>query len=118
MRHDLVLKGAFDVAIAEEGEEEKGEEEEAGMAQARNDPRKMNGGSRNFRAGVEKTRPIHGYISRVRLGRGSNKSLQASKQRNTRSKFRCNRPTNRPTDQPTDMASYRVACTRLKSMLK
>ena len=31
---------------------------------------------------------IHGYLSRVRLGRGSTESLQASKQRNTRSKIR------------------------------
>ena len=50
---------------------------------------------------------IHGYLSRVRLGRGSNKSLQASKQRNPRSKIDV-------TDGPTDIASYRVACARLK----
>jgi len=61
---------------------------------------------------------IHGYISRVRLGRGSKKSLLASKQQNTRSKIDVNGPTDgptdRPTDRPTDIASYRVACTRLK----
>ena len=30
---------------------------------------------------------IHGYLSRVRLGGGSNESLQASKQENTQSKM-------------------------------
>ena len=35
---------------------------------------------------------IHGYLSRVRFGRGSNESLQALKQQNTRSKIRCNGP--------------------------
>ena len=36
---------------------------------------------------------IHGYLSRVRLSRGSDESLQASKQRNTRSKIRWHRRT-------------------------
>ena len=30
---------------------------------------------------------------------------------------RCNGPTDRPTDRRTDIASYRVACTRLKMMI-
>ena len=54
---------------------------------------------------------IHGYLSRVRLGRGSNKSLQALKQRNPRSKIDV---TDRRTDGRTDIASYKVASTRLK----
>ena len=41
-------------------------------------------------------------ICRVQLGRGSNESLQASKQQNSQSKVRWYRPTNGPTDQPTD----------------
>ena len=45
---------------------------------------------------------IHGYLSRVRLGRGSNKSLQASKQLNPRSKIDVtDQPSDRPTDGPT-----------------
>ena len=55
---------------------------------------------------------IHGYLSRVRLGRGSNESLQASKQQKPRSKIDV---TDGPTDRRTDIASYRVACTRLKT---
>ena len=43
----------------------------------------------------------------MRLGRGSNEFLQASKQQNPRSKIDV-------TDGPTDIASYRVACARLK----
>ena len=35
----------------------------------------------------EKQGRIHGYLSRVRVGRGSNESLQALKQRNPRSKI-------------------------------
>ena len=54
---------------------------------------------------------IHGYLRRVRLGRGSTESLQASKQRNTQSKIRWHRPT----DRRTDIVSYRVASTRLKN---
>ena len=46
---------------------------------------------------------IHGYLSRVRLGRGSNKSLQASKQQNPRSKIDVmDQQTNGPMDQQTD----------------
>ena len=46
---------------------------------------------------------IHGYISRVRLGRGSNKSLQASKQQNLQSNIDVtDRRTNGPTDQSMD----------------
>ena len=37
---------------------------------------------------VDEQGRIHGYLSRVRLGRGSTESLQASKQRNTQSKIR------------------------------
>ena len=37
--------------------------------------------------GAEQGR-LHGYLSRVRLGRGSNESLKASKQQNTRLKIR------------------------------
>ena len=45
---------------------------------------------------------VHGYLSRVRLGRGSNKSLQASKQQNPRSKMDVtDQWTNGPTDGPT-----------------
>ena len=40
---------------------------------------------------------IHGYLSRVRLGRGITESLQASKQRHTRSKIRWHRRTDRRT---------------------
>ena len=40
---------------------------------------------------------IHGYLSRVRLGRGSKKSLLASKPQNTRSKIDVNRRTDRLT---------------------
>ena len=58
---------------------------------------------------------IHGYISRVRLGRGSNESLQALKHQNTRSKLDVtDQQTNRPTNQPTRVA-YRVACVQLKT---
>ena len=59
---------------------------------------------------MKKQGRIHGCISCVRLGRGSKKSLLASKQQNTRLKI----DVNRPTDRPTDIASYRVAGTRLK----
>ena len=54
------------------------------------------------------------HLSRVRLGRGRNDSLQASKQQNTRSKIDVTAGrTDRRTDGLTDIASYRVACTRL-----
>ena len=55
--------------------------------------------------------PLHGYISCVRLGRGINKSLQASKQQNRQSKID---NTIGRTDGRPDIASYRVAFTRLK----
>ena len=48
---------------------------------------------------------IHGYLSRVRLGRGSNKSLQASKQQNPQSKIDV---TNGLTDQPTNGLTMRL----------
>ena len=47
---------------------------------------------------------IHGNLSSVRLGRGSNEFLQASKQQNPQSKIDV-------MDGPTDIASYKVACT-------
>ena len=50
---------------------------------------------------IRRTRPIHGYMSRVQLGKGSNKSLQASKQQNTRSKIRWHRRTDQLTDGQT-----------------
>ena len=66
---------------------------------------------------------IHGYLSRVRLGRGSNKSLQASKQQNPRLKIDVtdqrtngptdqltNQPTDRPTNQPTNQQSGLKSC--------
>ena len=53
---------------------------------------------------------IHGYISRVRFGRGSNLCKpQNSVIRDQKLDV------NRPTDRRTDIASYRVACTRLKT---
>ena len=49
---------------------------------------------------------IHGYLSRVRLGRGSNKSLQASKQQNPGSRIDVmDRQTDGQTDQPKDQHS-------------
>ena len=50
------------------------------------------------KAGCEQGR-IHGYLSRVWLGRGSDESLQALKQRNTRLKLD---DTDGPTDGPTN----------------
>ena len=50
---------------------------------------------------------IHGYLSRARLGRGSNEVLLASKQQNTRSKIDVtDGSTDGQTDGPTYMASY------------
>ena len=45
---------------------------------------------------------IHGYLSRVRVGRGGEK------------KAKCYGRTDGPTDRQTDRAGCRVACTRLK----
>ena len=59
-----------------------------------------------FRSTILEQGRIHGYLSRVRLGRGSDESLQASKQQNTQSKLDVtDRPTDRPTDGPTDRHS-------------
>ena len=61
---------------------------------------------------------IHGYPSRVRVGRGHNWVHQTiwagavrSKKKNIIGKVKCDRPTN----QPTDKAGCTVACMRLKS---
>ena len=47
----------------------------------------------------------HGYLSRVRVGRGGEKKLSVT-----------DGPTDGRTDGPTDRAGCRVACTRLKSV--
>ena len=65
---------------------------------------------------------IHGYPSRVGVGRGSDKIDQPSSWAGAVSpkppvnakKAKRDRWTDGPTDQPTDRAGWRVACTRLK----
>ena len=62
---------------------------------------------------------IHGYRSRVRVGRGhiwGNKTFwaRAVRSKNKNPKKSKMWPTNRPTDRPTDKAGCRVAYTRLK----
>ena len=56
---------------------------------------------------------IHGYLSRVRLGRGKPRNSEISDQKLDDT----DQSTDQPMDQPTDQASYRVVCTRLKISL-
>ena len=57
---------------------------------------------KSLREFIIKQRQIHVYISRVQLGRGSNKSLQASIQQNLQGKNKGNGPTDRRTDSAAD----------------
>ena len=65
---------------------------------------------------------IHGWPSRVRVGRGSDEIDQLGswagavtpKPPVNAEKAKCYRPTDQPTDKLTDKAGWRVTCTRLK----